>query len=120
MKIIGDSLIPFKEYFRVLSIDDIRKTKPNGDLYFTYNEEILEFSFRENLSFYVEISNISQGLFANSLNARYIVCKDMNLAKDMQKIADNYIFDSKILLLIKNRDMLEEVALNEIDGVIIE
>ena len=54
------------------------------------------------------------------INARYIVCKDMNLAKDMQKIADNYMFDSKILLLIKNRDMLEEVALNEIDGVIIE
>ena len=36
----------------------------------------------------------------------------------MQKIAENYMFDSKILAIIKSNDELEEIALDEIDGVI--
>lgn len=117
MKIIGDKIVPFKEFFKVLNIEEIKNTKPNSLLFFEFNEELLKYCFEQNLNFFVEIFSIKEGLYANNLNAKYIVCKK-SLAKKMQKIADNYMFDSKILAVIKSSEELEEIALNEIDGAI--
>ncbi|QKF73426.1 hypothetical protein AFAEC_1265 [Aliarcobacter faecis] len=117
MKIIGDKIVPFEEFFKVLNIEEIKNTKPNSLLFFEFNEELLKYCFEQNLNFFVEIFSIKEGLYANNLNAKYIVCKK-SLAKKMQKIADNYMFDSKILAVIKSSEELEEIALNEIDGAI--
>ena len=53
MKIIGDSLIPFEDFFRVLSIEDIKNTKSNSMLFFDFNEDLLKYSFSQNLNFFV-------------------------------------------------------------------
>ena len=47
-----------------------------------------------------------------------IAAIEKELAKQIQKIADNYMYDSKILAIIKSNDELENIAKNEIDGVI--
>lgn len=117
MKIVGDKLVPFEEFYKISNIEDIKNTKANSPLFFTFNEEILKYCFKEDLEFFVKINSIKEGLYANSLNARYIVC-NQDLARKMQKIADNYMFDSKILAIINLSDELENVAQDEIDGAI--
>lgn len=117
MKIIGDSLIPFEDFFRVLSIEDIKNTKSNSMLFFDFNEELLKYSNSENLNFLVYVNSIKEAIYASSFNAKYIVCKN-KLAKKLQKIADNYMWDSKILTIINSSEDLEKVALEEIDGAI--
>ncbi len=117
MKIIGDSIVPFEEFFKVSNVEEIKNTKPNSLIFFEYNEELLKYCYLNNLNYFVQINFVKEGLYANSLNAKYIVCKK-TLAKKMQKIAENYMFDSKILAIIKSNDELEEIALDEIDGVI--
>ena len=117
MLLIGDKLIPFTDIFNISSIDEIKNTKANALISFRYNENILTYSYKNDLDYVVVISSIKEAIYANSLNAKYIVCQK-NLAKDIQKIADNYMFDSKILALISTDDEIEEIALNEIDGII--
>ena len=117
MKIIGDKIVPFEEFFKISNIFEIKNTKPNLLLFFEYDEELLKYCYSQNLNFFVKISSIKEGLYANSLNSKYIVCKK-DLAKKMQKIAENYMFDSKILAVIKSSDELEDIALDEIDGAI--
>ncbi len=117
MKIIGDVLVPFEEFSKISTTLDIKNTKPNSMLFFKFDEELLKYCSFENLNYFVQINSIKEGLYANSLNAKYIVCEKA-LAKKIQKIADNYMFDSKILAIIISSDELEEVALNEIDGAI--
>lgn len=117
MKIIGDKIVPFEEFFKISNIFEIKNTKPNLLLFFEYDEELLKYCYSQNLNFFVKISSIKEGLYANSLNSKYIVCKK-DLAKKMQKIAENYMFDSKILAVIKSSDELEKIALDEIDGAI--
>jgi len=117
MILIGDKLIPFTDIFNISSIDEIKNTKANALISFRYNENILTYSYKNDLDYVVVISSIKEAIYANSLNAKYIVCQK-NLAKDIQKIADNYMFDSKILALISTDDEIEEIALNEIDGII--
>ncbi|MBU3014869.1 hypothetical protein KO488_08895 [Poseidonibacter lekithochrous] len=117
MLLIGDKLIPFTDIFNISSIDEIKNTKANALISFRYNENILTYSYKNDLDYVVVISSIKEAIYANSLNAKYIACQK-NLAKDIQKIADNYMFDSKILALISTDDEIEEIALNEIDGII--
>ena len=119
MKIIGDSLIPFEEFYIVKNIEDISKTIANSQIFFNFDEKLLKYSFEQNLNFFVEVKSVKEAIYSNSLNARYIVC-DKILARKLQKIADNYIFDSKILALISSNEEFEDIAEAEIDGVIYE
>ena len=117
MILIGDKLIPFEIFFNILSIDDIKNTKSNSFISFGYNEELLTYSYKNNLNSAVIIRSIKEAIYANALNVRYIIC-EKELAKNIQKIADNYMFDSKILAVIEASDEIEEIAKNEIDGII--
>ncbi|WP_198306258.1 hypothetical protein [Arcobacter vandammei] len=119
MKIIGDKIVPFEEFFKVSNIEEIKNTKPNSLIFFKFDEELLKYAFSQNLSFFVRISSVKEAIYGNSLGAKYLVC-EKDLAKKIQKIAENYMFDSKVLAIIKSSDEFENIALYEIDGVIYE
>ena len=117
MILIGDSLIPYKSCFFINSINNIKNTKPNSILIFNFNEDLLLYCKKNNLNSAVIVKNIKEAIYSNALNSKYIIC-DKKISKTIQKIAENYMFDSKILAIIENNDEIEEIALNEIDGVI--
>ena len=117
MILIGDKRVPYEDISKIVSIEDIKNTKANSCISFVYNEEILTYTFKNNLSSAVIITSIKEAIYANSLNAKYIIC-EKQLAKDLQKIAENYMFDSKILAIISSNDEFEEIALCEVDGII--
>ena len=117
MILIGDKLIPFDDIYDISSIEDIKNTKANSVVSFRYNEKLLTYVSSNELNYAVIISSIKEAIYANSLNALYIIC-DKELSVSVQKIADNYMFDSKILAIIDSNNEIEEIALNEIDGII--
>lgn len=117
MILIGDKLVPFEDISNIDSIENIKDTKANSTIIFRYNEEILSYSFTNTLSSAVIVTSIKEAIYANSLNAKYIIC-EKNLATKLQKIAENYMFDSKVLAIISSNDEFEEIALAEIDGII--
>ena len=103
----------------LISIEDISNTKPNSVVAFKYNIDIVNYCSLNNISSAVVISNIQEAIFSNSLNAKYIIVKN-SIAKEIQKIAENYMFDAKIITIIKCDDEIENIALDGIDGVIYE
>lgn len=117
MILIGDNLIPHKACFFVDSIMDIEHTEPNSTLIFNYDENLLLYCRKNHISSAVIVSNITEAVYCNALNSKYIIC-DKKIAKSIQKIAENYMFDSKVLAIIESSDEIEKVALAEIDGVI--
>ena len=117
MIIIGDSLVPFEEIFNISNIEDIKNTKANSIVAFNYDDELLKYCYENDIRCLIRVDNIKQAIYCNSLKADFIV-SDFKLATAIQKIADNYMFDAKNLCVIENNDSFEEVANNEIDGVI--
>lgn len=117
MILIGDKLVPFEEISNILNIEDIKTTKANSTIAFGYNEEIMKYSFENDLNSAVIVNSIKESIYANALNAKYILA-NKNLAKDIQKTAENYMFDSKVLAIIESNEEIEEIASYEIDGVI--
>ena len=56
-------------------------------------------------------------LFAHALGARYILSGEKN-AEAFQAVAQHYLFDMEILVLIHHEEEIEKYALMGIDGVI--
>lgn len=117
MILIGDKIVPYETCFFIDTKEKIENTKPNSTLIFNYNEELLTFCKENNIFCAVIVNNIREAVYCNALNSRYIICKKA-ISKNIQKIAENYMFDSKVLTVIEKSDEIEEVALSEIDGVI--
>lgn len=117
MIVIGDKLIPFEEFFKINSIDDIKNTKANSTVLFTYCDEIAKFCFENEISFAIAVNSIKEAVYSSNLNAKYIIT-NKELSKELQKIADNYMYDAKILAIIESSDEFEEIAKAQIDGVI--
>lgn len=117
MIVIGDKLIPFEELFKIDSIDDIKNTKANSTVLFTYCDEIAKFCFENEISFAIVVDSIKEAVYSSNLNAKYIIT-NKELSKELQKIADNYMYDAKILAIIESSDEFEEIAKAQIDGVI--
>jgi len=117
MIIIGDQNIEYENIEKITSINDIKTTSSNATVIFDFDLDILKYTKSNDISSAVVVNSIKEVLYASSLNAKYII-PSANILIQSQKIADNYMFDSKILAIVKNSDELEEVALNEIDGAI--
>jgi hypothetical protein len=104
----------------VLSIDAIENTPPSSTLYLEFSEEnldIIQHMQLNQLPFALGVQNITQIIYASALNASYIVVT-RELAKSAQEIANNYLFDAKILVHVEDENAIEELALIGVDGVI--
>lgn len=117
MIIIGDELIPFESFSKIDSIDSIKETKANSTVLFNYSDEITKYCFENEISFVVVVNSIKEAIYSSNFNAKYIIA-NKELAKELQKIADNYMYDAKILAIIESSDEFEEIAKAQIDGVI--
>jgi len=120
MLIFGHKFIPSESFYHVINIDAIHHTPPSSTIYLEFSEDNLDIitHARENgVSMALKISTITELIYASSLGASYIVVSGEN-AKTAQNIAENYLFDAKILVMIDNYDAIEELALLGVDGVI--
>ena len=117
MKLIRDKLVPFEDVFLIKNIKDIENTKANSTVLFDFNEEILTYCYKNELFCAVVVNSIKEAIYCNNLNVKYII-SEKELSIELQKIADNYMYDSKILAIIDSNEELEQVAKLEIDGII--
>jgi len=120
MLLFGHSFIQSENFYHIIDIDAIKKTPNSSTLYITFNQEnldIINYANDNALRFALSVSNITELIYASALNAAYIVVP-LTLAKSAQEIAENYLFDAKILVTIEDEDEISQMALLGIDGVI--
>lgn len=120
MLIFGHEFIPSVSLYHTPNIDAISNTPPSSIIYLDFSEDNLDIIKHANLNqikFALSVENITELIYASALDAKYIlVSKEM--AKTAQNIAENYLFDAKILVNIQSNDDIEEMALLGCDGVI--
>ena len=121
MLIFGAKDIETPNLFNVTSVEDIKNSSPKdivllNSLSSPYS--LAKYCQENELAYAVEIASIKEAIFASNLGASFIIC-NFELAKELQKIADNYLWDSKILAKISSEDEIESVAILGIDGAIV-
>ncbi|MEA3315009.1 MAG: hypothetical protein U9Q30_04065 [Campylobacterota bacterium] len=117
MIIIGDEYIPFETIENIKTIEDIKSTKPNSTLIFNFNKDIMVYCINNSIEYAVKVNSIVEIIYANGLEAKYILPNN-SILEISQKLADSYMFDSKILATISKIEEIEDIAIKEIDGVI--
>lgn len=117
MILIGDELVPYGQISFISNIEQINSTKANSIILFNYDEVLLKYAYENELSSAVIVKSIKDAIYCNNLNVKYII-SEKSLSKQIQKIADNYMFDSRNLVIIDSNDEFEEMAITEIDGII--
>ncbi len=120
MLIFGHPWVESPRFVKVFSIDDIAKTKPSDILLLeplSVSIDLVRYCQKNSLSFAPTMSSIKEALLANALGADYIFCQ-FEQAIVAQKIANEYLFDTKILVLIEGERGIETMARFGIDGVV--
>lgn len=119
MLLIGHELIPSEPFYRVVSTQEIAKTPPQAVVMFDFDPTLSAYCVENNVSFALHVKHIKELILANALGASYFVV-DKGLALHAQKIADDYLFDGKILLLGNDDNEIEFAASHAIDGILFE
>ena len=120
MILFGHRFIESEKFYHIQSIDAIDNTPPSSAIFTEFSEEnldIINHSVKNSITLCVHVNNITEIIYASSLGATFLVV-NKELAKTAQNIAENYLFDAKILVNIENDDEIEELAMLGIDGVI--
>lgn len=117
MILIGHLDLSSAPFYRIESIEAIAHTPSNTALFCDYNVSLCHYAQEHNLTLAVHVHQIKELILAHAMGAQYLVV-DKSLVLNAQKIADDYLFDAKILLLSEKEDDIEFAALNSIDGIL--
>jgi NAD(P)H-dependent flavin oxidoreductase YrpB (nitropropane dioxygenase family) len=122
MLILGHPDIPYEPLYYVESVEEIAHTPPNATLWlgaFGESVPIARHCMAHGVAYAVMAESLADALKANALRARYILAAEP-LAARVQKAADTYLFDAKVLLPITEESEMERAAEAGIDGVIFQ
>lgn len=120
MILIGHRFIDSENLYHIDTIEAISKTPPNSTVYIVFSEENLDIIKHCNnnaVNFALHVKSVTELIFAHNLGAAYIVV-DTQDAQDAQQIANEYLFDAKILAAITDEEQIEELAYKSIDGAL--
>ena len=117
MLILNHELLEKLEIKKIDSIKDVENSLPKAFL-IVQDLQLAKFCFENSIAYCALVEGIKDSLFFVNLGAKYLLTKDLEFAKVLQNLAENYLFDSKILLAIKEESEIEKVAKSGIDGVI--
>ena len=95
---------------------EIEKTRPNSLVVMQFAREKMEGFKSCGVPLALAVSSLTQFVYAMNLGAKYALCSK-ELAPMLQKAADNYVSDTRVLALIDSEEEIEWAALEEIDGV---
>jgi hypothetical protein len=118
--IFGHRFIKSEMLYHVNSISSIAKTPSNSLIYITFNEEnldIINHCIDNEINFALDVHTVLELIYAENFGASYITVQ-ADQVKDMQKIANEYLFDAKILAHITTEEDIVGLAYQGIDGVL--
>jgi len=120
MIIIGHPWIKSERFFKIFAekgfeksqADDIILLEPLVD-----SHSLAKRCQDNDITFALVVNTLDDAIFANALGAKYIICEEDD-ALMIQPIANEYLFDTRILVLIHSEKEISKIARGHVDGVI--
>jgi len=120
MLIFGHPWVESSRFVKAFSTEEIGKSSPKDVLLLeplNVSIDLVRHCQANGLAFAVTIGTLKEAILANALGAAYIVCQHEQ-AIEVQKVAEEYLFDTRILVLVESDREIETMARFGIDGVI--
>ena len=120
MIFFGHRFLKSEHFYHIETIYSIAKTPSNSTVFLSFDDknlDIIHHLSTNEIKFALHVKSLKELVYAHELGALYVTV-EKQLAKNAQKIANDYLFDAKILVHIEDEDEIEDLALLGIDGVI--
>jgi len=117
MMLIGHPEVESPFFYRVTQPEQIGLTPPGSIVLFEYSPHLSHYCRDNHLLAAVHVKHIKELVLACAMGTAYCIV-DKSLAINAQKIADDYLFDAKILFLSHDENDIEFAAMNAIDGIL--
>jgi hypothetical protein len=120
MIIIGHPWIKSQRFAKVFSIEDIKSTKSDDIVLLeplVDSHSYAQYCQDNNIVYAVVVNTLEDAIFSNALGAAYMLCEE-DAALMIQPMAQEYLFDTRILVLIHNEKDISKIARGGIDGVV--
>ncbi len=120
MILFGHSLIPSERFYHVESIEAIAKTPANSIIALFFapeNLDLITYLATNKIRFGVYVATTTEAVLAENMNANYLIVHP-KIAQEIQKVADHYMFDAKVLGYIDQEDQLERLIEMRLDGAV--
>ena len=116
MLIFGHPRIEAPRFVKISSVQEIANIEAKDIVLFDFDFDLLDYCRQNRITCAVKVRNKKESIYANALDANYLLCEALDLAMSIQRIANEYIFDVKVIVKIDER--LIETAIDAgIDGV---
>jgi len=120
MVIVGHQWVESLQFKKVFSQKDIKASNPKQIVLLeplVDSNALAKYCQENQVPFAVAVNSINEAMFANALGATYMICEEDD-ALIVQPIAQEYLFDTRILVLIYEEKEIAKIARFGIDGVI--
>ena len=114
MKLIGHELVPYEPLFWRENARQIEAGKQN---LFKFDAAAIKRAQELGAQFSVEAENLNEAIIANAAGAKFIVVP-RELAGKAAKLAQDYLFDAQICVVIGGEDELAELSETGADAAI--
>lgn len=116
MLIFGHELLQTYDFYKLKAPFKFKKDRINC---YVYDENFIKQAQQKEIKFAIFAKNENEVLLSNALGASFILFEDEVLIKAASKMAEFYLFDSKILWLVKDFEDLTKAYELGADGVIL-
>lgn len=120
MIIVGHPWVESQKFCKIFSQKDIKNTQAEEIVLLepiVDSHDLAHFCQENNIPFAVTVNSLKEAIFANALGAAYMVCEEDD-ALIIHPIAQEYLYDTRILVLIHDEKEIAKIARSGIDGVI--
>jgi len=120
MIIVGHPWIESAKFCKIFLKEDIEKSKANDIVLLepiVDSHDLAKYCKDNDIPFAVTVNSLKEAIFVNALGATYMVCEEDDALR-IQPIAQEYLFDTRILVLIHDEKEIAKIAHFGIDGVI--
>ena len=120
MLLFGHPYVSSQPFYHIDAIEAIAHTPANSvvTLFFTSeNLDIIDYLTQNSVRFALHIETITDAVIAENLGASYLIVLPKH-ADVIQKVAEHYLFDAKVLGYIEEMKDLEDLIEMRLDGAI--
>lgn len=120
MLLFGHPLLSSERFYHIETLEAIAKTPSNSiiALFFTpENLDLITYLASNKIRFALYVATITEAVLGENMNATYLLVHP-KVGQEIQKVAEHYMFDAKVLGYIEQEDQLEKLIEMRLDGAV--
>ena len=120
MILFGHPLLSSERFYHIESVEAIAKTPSDSIIALFFepqNLDLIVYLRTNKIRFALYVDTITEAVLAENMNAHYLLVHP-KVGQKIQKVAEHYMFDAKVLGYIDQEDQLEKLIEMRLDGAV--